>query len=66
MANKVDFEQVLKLFESYGWKLEKIWEPYRVFTKEGELPWLIPVKNRKVDIEYVRRFEKFVKEKNED
>jgi hypothetical protein len=66
MANEVDFEQVLSLFESYGWKLEKIWEPYRVFTKEGELPFLIPVKNRKVDIEYVRRFEKFVKEKNED
>jgi hypothetical protein len=66
MANEVDFEQVLILFESYGWKLQKIYEPYRVFTTEGELPFLIPVKDKKVDIEYVRKFEKFVKEKNED
>jgi hypothetical protein len=66
MANEVDFEQVLLLFESHGWRLQKIYEPYRVFTKEDELPFLIPVKDRKVDIEYVRRFEKFIKEQNED
>jgi hypothetical protein len=66
MSNEVDFEQVLKLFESYGWRLEKIYEPYRVFVKEGQLPWLIPVKNRKVDIEYVQKFKKFVEEQGRD
>ncbi len=43
MAQNVDFEEVLELFESHGWKLQKIYEPYRVFVKKGELPWLIPV-----------------------
>jgi hypothetical protein len=66
MANEVDFEQVLKLFESHGWRLKKIYEPYRVFVKEGQLPWLIPVKDRKVDIEYVHRFKKFVEEQGQN
>ncbi len=66
MANEVDFEQVLRLFESHGWKLKKIYEPYRVFIREGELPWLIPVKDRKVDIEYVRKFEKFIEQKGRE
>jgi len=38
MTEKVGFEEVLNLFEAYGWKLQKIYEPYRVFVKEGELP----------------------------
>lgn len=66
MANEVGFEQVLKLFESHGWQLQKIYEPYRVFVKEGQLPWLIPVKDRKVDVEYVQKFKKFVEEQGQD
>jgi len=66
MANEVDFEQVLELFESHGWKLQKIYEPYRVFVKEGQLPWLIPVRDRKVDIEYVHKFKKFIEEQGQD
>ncbi len=65
MALYVDFEKVLGLFESHGWKLQKIYEPYRVFVKEGELPWLIPVRERKVDAEYVERFKKFLKDRGE-
>ena len=61
----VDFHQVLVLFESYGWKLQKIYEPYRVFVREGELPWLIPVHNKKVDVEYVKKFKEFLKERGE-
>jgi len=53
------------LFESYGWKLQKIYEPYRVFVKKGELPWLIPVHNKKVDAEYVKKFKEFLEERGE-
>ena len=66
MAENVDFQTVLELFESHGWRLQKIYEPYRVFVKEGQLPWLIPVKDRKVDIEYVHKFKKFVEEQRRD
>ena len=62
MNKWVDFKEVLELFESHGWKLQKIWEPYRVFTKKGELPWLIPVRDGKVDIEYVNKFKKFAED----
>jgi hypothetical protein len=65
MANYIDFEKVLALFESHGWKLQKIYEPYRVFVKEEELPWLIPVHNRKVDSEYVKKFREFLKHRGE-
>lgn len=60
----ISFERLLELFESHGWKLQKIYEPYRVFVKQGELPCIIPVHNKKVDIEYVKKFKKFLK--NED
>jgi hypothetical protein len=66
MTNEVDFEDVLDLFKSYGWQLKKIYEPYRVFTKEGQLPWLIPVRNRKVNIEYVQKFRNFIQKQNEE
>ena len=66
MAQNVDFEEVLELFESYGWKLQKIYEPYRVFVREKEeLPWLIPVHDKKVDGEYVKKFKEFLKERGE-
>ena len=65
MADYVDFEKVLELFESHGWKLQRIYEPYRVFTKGSQLPWLIPVKDKKVDTEYVNKFKKSLEDQNE-
>jgi hypothetical protein len=65
MSREVEFEEVLRLFESHGWKLQKIYEPYRVFIKQGELPWLIPVHDRKVDAEYVEKFKQFLKDRGE-
>ena len=65
MKEHFNFEEVLELFESYGWKLQKIYEPYRVFTKKDELPWLIPVHDKKVDAEYVKKFKAFLKERGE-
>ncbi len=66
MADSVPFAEVLELFESRGWRLQKIWEPYRVFMKEGELPFLIPVQGQKVSVEYVRKIEAFFREREKD
>jgi hypothetical protein len=63
MAESVPFPEVLELFESQGWKLQKIWEPYRVFMTPGELPWLIPVHGQKMDIEYVDKIKAFFRER---
>jgi len=65
MAQGVDFEEVLEFFETHGWKLQKIYEPYRVFVKKGELPWLIPVRNGRVDAEYVKKFKEFLEERGD-
>ena len=66
MADSVPFAEVLEFFESRGWKLQKIWEPYRVFMKAGELPFLIPVQGQKVSVEYVRKIEAFFREREKD
>jgi hypothetical protein len=55
MAKDSDFAEVLKLFEKNGWVLQRIWTPYRVFMKEGELPFLIRVYEGKVNDEYVKK-----------
>jgi len=65
MAHSINFEEILEFFESHGWKLQKIYEPYRVFVKQGELPWLIPVHDKKVDSEYVKKFKNFLEERSE-
>jgi len=65
MEEQISFEEVLEFFETNGWKLQKIYEPYRVFVKKGELPWLIPVHDKKVDAEYVKKFKEFLKERGE-
>jgi hypothetical protein len=65
MADSVPFAEVLEFFESRGWRLQKIWEPYRVFIKEGELPFLIPVRGQKVSVEYVDKIEAFFREREE-
>jgi len=66
MADSVPFAEVLELFESRGWRLQKIWEPYRVFTKEGELLFLVPVHGQKVSVDYVDKIEAFFREREED
>lgn len=63
MAESLPFAEI---FESRGWRLQKIWEPYRVFMKEGELPFLIPVHGQKVSVEYVSKIEALFREKDRD
>lgn len=59
-----DFEKVLKLFEKNGWVLQRIWSPYRVFMKDGELPWMIPVHEGKVDYEYIKKINDYFESKD--
>ena len=59
---KIEFVEVLELFEKNGWKLYRIVGCYRVFVKSGESPCPIPVKNRKVDILYVEEAMQFFNE----
>jgi hypothetical protein len=61
----IPFSDALSFFEGHGWKLQRIYEPYRVFVKPGELPWLIPVHDKKVDAEYVQKFKEFLQERGE-
>ena len=66
MADYVDFEKVLELFESQGYKFMGFWNPYRVFVNPDdpdEPPWLIPVHEKKVDIEYVKKLKRWLKQK---
>ena len=65
MVESVPFAEVLELFESRGWRLQRIWEPYRVFMKEGELPFLVPVHGQKVSVEYVDKVEALFREREE-
>jgi hypothetical protein len=59
---KERFTEVLGLFESHGYKLQRIQGRYRVFTKAGEDLWQIPVENGKVKCEYVEKIKQFFKE----
>ena len=67
MAGLVPFEKVLELFESEGWRLQKICGSQRVFMKQSESqPWLIPVHEQKVSVEYVDKIEAFFREREKD
>lgn len=65
MAKEMDFEEVLELFEKNGWVLQRIWSPYRIFMKEGELPWMIPVQEGKVNDEYVKKIKDYFESKGQ-
>jgi hypothetical protein len=56
MENWIEFEKVLKLFESKGWTLQRIVGGQRVFTKKGDEPWVIHVKDGKVNSRYIDKF----------
>jgi hypothetical protein len=65
----VDFAQVLACFESNGWQLKKTWGNYRVFINpddQEQLPWLIPVDDRKVSVEYYERIQRFFEDVSQD
>jgi len=66
MAEYWTFERFLEFAKSYGYEFKGFWNPYRVFVNTNEpdeLPWLIPVYERKIDIEYVKKFKKWLKRK---
>ncbi|NUQ54233.1 MAG: hypothetical protein HUU19_16275 [Phycisphaerales bacterium] len=46
----IPFKQILSHLEVRGWRLQRIWKPYRVFLRgRDELPILIEVNNGRVD-----------------
>jgi hypothetical protein len=51
----VPFAEILALLEAHGWVLQRVWPPYFVFVKEGKLPLLVPVQDRKVSEAYVEK-----------
>jgi hypothetical protein len=60
------FEKFLEFAESYGYTFICFWNPYRIFVNKNEpeeLPWFVPVYERKIDIEYVKKFKKWLKSK---
>jgi predicted RNA binding protein YcfA (HicA-like mRNA interferase family) len=60
---EVPFSNVLAFLEAHGWVLQRVWGPYRVFVSERDpLPFLIPVCDRKVSEEYIKKIEKLVGE----
>ena len=75
MIDEVDFEEVRALFRSHGYELKLLWpkgiwsnRDHALFKSDDALglPWLIPVAdNGKVDIEYVKKFKEFLKERRE-
>lgn len=61
MPAEVPFARVLVILEEHGWTLQKVWEPYRVFSRPGKLPILIPVHNRMVSAAYVEKINKIIR-----
>ncbi|MBL8759720.1 MAG: hypothetical protein JNL50_00300 [Phycisphaerae bacterium] len=46
----VSFEVALRYLEERGWRLQRIWKPYRVFVRgKEELPLLVEVQRGQVD-----------------
>lgn len=60
----VDFSKVLEFLETHGYRLRHFWGSYRVFTRGSELPFLVPVRDRKVSEDYFRLLREQVKDAN--
>ena len=57
------FSEVLDLLESHGWVLQRTWPPYFVFVhQDHELPLLIPVHEKRVSDEYVKKIKQIIGE----
>ena len=66
MKEHWSFEEFLEFTKSYGYEFIGFWNPYRVFSNRDEpdeLPWFIPVHEKKVDVEYVKKFKEWLKSK---
>lgn len=49
MPDRVPFERVCAFLEAHGWRLMRVWRPWRVFTKPGRLPILVRLEDKAVD-----------------
>ncbi len=66
MRETFPFLAVLRLLESHGWQLTRVYPPYRIFTKAGELPIWIEVHDRKVEAAYVERTKRILEPESEE
>ena len=63
MAESIKFEEVLELFESNGWVLQRIFGNFRVFREPKEdFYWTIPVNDGKVNYEIGRQVKEYFTE----
>ncbi len=57
------FSEALDLLEAHGWVLQRTWPPYFVFVhRDHELPLLIPVHDKRVSDEYVKKIKQIIGE----
>jgi predicted RNA binding protein YcfA (HicA-like mRNA interferase family) len=63
VMSEVPFSEVLDVLEAHGWILQRTWPPYFVFVhRDHELPFLIPVHDKKVSDAYVQKIKRLVGE----
>jgi hypothetical protein len=60
----IPFSAVLQLLESHGWKFKRVWKPYRMFEKPGEMPFLLEVHDRMVSYEYFEKVNELVRQED--
>ena len=65
MAESIKFEEILELFESNGWVLQRIFRNYRVFREPKEdFYWTILVNDEKVNYEIARQIKEYFKDQD--
>ncbi len=65
MAESMNFKEVLELFESNGWVLQRIYGNSRVFREPKEdFYWTIPVNKGKVNYEIGQQVKEYFKDED--
>ena len=62
MPSEVRYSEVRKLLVSHGWTFSRTRGSHHKFTKQGEMPIIIPVHRQKVKYCYVREINKRLQE----
>ena len=60
MPSPVRFDELRKLMEAYGWRLDRINGSHHVFDKPGQRSYPVPVHNGKVQYGYYRKIQNLI------